>query len=364
MSLLLRRHKIIRAAEDNVTNPHDAGLLSCMPIAQWYSHVRRMVMTLFAALAMAWPFVCYAQQPQQEPPKRVGVLAPVGCPLAPNSAFARRFAELGWVEGRNFVVDCESTVGRLDQLPELARELVTRRPDVLIAGPHTFVRALRQETTTIPIVMLGGWEPVRQGLVASLARPGGNVTGVAWLDLLPKQMELLKEIVPHMRRVAHITAPNPPPEVRKAADEYGTSASSTLGFTWQFFRPVEAADYDALFTRLEADHFDAAYISGTPANVENVNRICQLALRHLIPAVSESADFAKRGLLLTYGQDVNWGLARGSEYVDKILHGAKPSELPVEQATKFELTINLKTAKALGLTVPPSLLDRADEVIE
>ena len=167
-----------------------------------------------------------------------------------------------------------------------------------------------------------------------------------------------------MIRVAHITSPNPPTEVLKAADEYVTSASSTLRFTWQFFQPAVATDYDELFARLGAEHFDAAYISGTPANVENVTRICQLALRHLIPAVSESAGFAKSGLLLTYGQNVNWGMARGSEYVDKILRGAKPSDLPVEQATKIRLVINLKTAQVLGLTVPPSLLARADEVIE
>jgi putative ABC transport system substrate-binding protein len=252
----------------------------------------------------------------------------------------------------------------LDQLRELARELVSRRPDVLVAGPHTFVRALKQETTTIPIVMLGGWEPVRQGLITSLAQPGGNITGVAWLELLPKQMELLKEILPHMRRVAYITDPNPSPEVRKTASEYITNASGTLGFTWQFFQPAVATDYDEIFARLGAEHFDAVYISGTPTNRENVTHICQLALRRLIPAVSESADFAKGGLLLTYGQEVSWGFTRGSEFVDKILHGAKPSDLPVEQATKYELTINLKTAKALGLTVPPSLLARADEVIE
>jgi len=324
---------------------------------------RREFIALVGGAAIAWPLACYAQ-PQSAPPKRIGFLAPGGCPIAPNNSFARRLAELGWVEGRNFVFECESTVGRLDQLSSLARELVSRHPDVLIAGPHTFVRALKQETTTIPIVMLGGWEPVRQGLITSLARPGGNVTGVAWLELLPKQLELLKEILPHMRRVAHMTDPNPPPEVRKTADEYITNASSTLGFTWEFFRPALATDYDKIFARLGAEHFDAAYISGTPTNRENVTRICQLALRHLIPAVSESADFAKGGLLLTYGQDINWGFARGSEYVDKILHAAKPSDLPVEQATKYELTINLKTAKALGLTVPPSLLARAGEVIE
>jgi putative ABC transport system substrate-binding protein len=253
----------------------------------------------------------------------------------------------------------------LDQLPALARELVSRRPDVLIATPHALVTALKQETTTIPIVMLAGWEPVRLGFVTSLARPEGNITGVAWFGLLTKQMELLREIVPHLKRVAYIEGGPPPgPEVFKIGTESGTIAASTLGFTWQLFRLADASDYDETFARLAAEHFDAAYIPSTPTNSNNLARICQLALRHRIPAVSEYAEWPTNGLLLSYGQDVNWSRARGAEYVDKILRGAKPRDLPVEQATKIEMVINLKTAKALGLTVPPELIARADEVIE
>src|SRR5262249_30203193 len=147
---------------------------------------------------------CYAQQPRSAPPKRVGVLSQFGCPPARESPLIRGLADHGWVEGRNLVFDCVSTIDRLDQVPTLARELISRRPDVLIAGPQTFVTALMHETTTIPIVMLGGWEPVRLGLVTSLARPEGNVTGVAWFNLISKQMELLKEIVPHLKRIAFI----------------------------------------------------------------------------------------------------------------------------------------------------------------
>jgi putative ABC transport system substrate-binding protein len=165
-------------------------------------------MTLIGGLAVAWPLASYAQQPKQ-PLKRVGVLvSQVPCPLQPdNPAYpvVRRLGELGWIEGQTIIIDCVSAVGRVDQAPALARELVSRRPDVLIASPYTFVIALKQETTTIPIVMLGTWEPVRVGLITGLARPEGNVTGVAWFNLLPKQMELLKEIVPNLRRVAYIT---------------------------------------------------------------------------------------------------------------------------------------------------------------
>src|SRR5215468_4418165 len=163
----------------------------------------RKFMRLIGGLAIAWPLASYAQEPKQ-PLKRVGGLALIPCPLQPDNLAVRRLAELGWIEGQNIVFDCVSTVGRVDQVPALARELVSRRPDVLTAGPYSFISALKQETTTIPIVMLNGWEPVRLGLITSLARPGGNVTGIAWFYLIAKQMELLKEIVPNLKRVAFV----------------------------------------------------------------------------------------------------------------------------------------------------------------
>src|SRR5262245_724294 len=167
----------------------------------------RMFITLIGGLAITWPLACYAQEPKQAL-KRIGVLASqVPCPLQPDNPVypvVRRLGELGWVEGQTIVIDCVSAVGRVDQVPALSRQLVSRRPVVLIASPFNFVSVLKQETTTIPIVMLGTWEPVRVGLITSLARPDGNVTGVAWFNLLPKQMELLKEIVPNLRRVAYI----------------------------------------------------------------------------------------------------------------------------------------------------------------
>jgi putative ABC transport system substrate-binding protein len=331
---------------------------------------RRAFIALVIGLAIAWPLTPYGQQPKQ-PLKRVGVLTQYGCPLLPgniqpDNIVVRRLGELGWIEGQTIVFDCVSAIGRIDQVPALARELVSRRPDVLIANPWLFVSALKRETTTIPIVMLATWEPLRSGLIDSFARPEGNVTGIAWLYLLPKQMEILKEIVPNLRRVAFITnlPAYAPPEVFKVAKEYQSNAASTLGFTWQLFPAVVETDYDEIFTRLAAEHFDAVYIPGLPFNTQNQTRICNLALRHRIPAISESPDWAKCGVLLSYGQDFMWTLSRAMDYVDKILRGAKPSDLPVEQATKFDLVVNLKTAKTLGLTVPPSLIARADEVIE
>jgi putative ABC transport system substrate-binding protein len=327
-----------------------------------------MFMTLIGGLAIAWPLACYAQQPNPASPKRVGLLAVLGCPLAQDHPTRRRLAELGWVEGQTFVFECVSTVGRLDQIPALARELVLRRPDVLLTGPSYFVMALKQETTTIPIVMIGAWEPVRQGLVTSLARPEGNVTGIAWFGLLAKQLELLREIVPRLRRVAVIQAINPPrsPEFIKIQMEGLRTTESALGLALKVFPVSVANDYDEIFARIAAEHFDAAYIPSDPlSNLPvNIARIGQLSLRHQIPAVGEGAAYAKGRLLFSYGQDVLWSTARAAEYIDKILRGAKPGDLPVEQATKLDLVINLKTAKELGITIPPSVLARADEVIE
>jgi putative ABC transport system substrate-binding protein len=253
--------------------------------------MRRAFIRLIGGLAIACPLACYAQEPKN-PLKRIGVLAQHGCPIAPDDVIRRRLPEVGWIEGGNFIFDCVSTVGRIDQVPALARELVSRHPDVLMAVPYHYVSALKQETTTIPIVMLGTWEPVRLGLISSFGQPRGNVTGVAWFGLFPKQMELLKEIVPNLRRVAIVTgnlgAAYTPPEAFKINQETAESTSSALGFTRQVFPAAVANDYDEIFARLAAEHFDAAYIPSTPFNIHNLTHICQLALRHRIPTISES----------------------------------------------------------------------------
>jgi putative ABC transport system substrate-binding protein len=325
---------------------------------------RRKLISLIVGSAIACSLASYAQQPNQ-PLKRVGILAELGCPIPPGSPVPRRLSELGWIEGQNLVFECVSAVGlygHLDQLAARARELVSRRPDVLLASPIPFIRALKQETTTIPIVMLGS---NNLGLVTNLARPEGNVTGVIYFGgiIMPKRIEILKEIVPRLGRLALLAAATDP-EVIKGQEATITIAASQLGFAWQRFQPVVANDYDEIFARLAAGHFDAAYIVSDPLSSPNIAHIAQLALRHLIPTIGEGASWVEDGLLLGYAQDYRWTLPRASEYVDKILRGAKPGDLPVEQATTLLLTINLKTAKALGLTVSPSLLARAEEVIE
>jgi putative tryptophan/tyrosine transport system substrate-binding protein len=223
----------------------------------------RKLITLIGCLAIVSPLSSYAQQPKQ-PLKHVGLLSQLPCARLPDTLDVRRLGELGWIEGQTITFDCVSTVGRADQVPALARELVSLRPDVLVTFPSGYVIALKQETTTIPIVMLGAWEPVRLGLVADLARPGGNVTGVAWFDLLSKQMELLKEIIPNLRRVAWLSSAlsvaNASPEVIKIVGENQQIVASALGFTWQAFRPAVESNYDEIFSRLATEHFDAVNI--------------------------------------------------------------------------------------------------------
>ena len=328
---------------------------------------RRLIIRLIAVFAVAWPLASYAQQPLPAPPKHVGVLSlRPECPSPPDSPMLRRLAELGWIERRNIVFDCVSTFGRLDQLPALARELISLHPDVLLAVPSNFVRALKLETTAIPIVMVATTDPLRGDLVTNLARPEGNVTGVAFFgaDVTSKRLELLSEIFPHLRRLALVASEYQDSRTAQNLEESATIAANRLGFTWQRFRPVVANDYDEVFARIATERFDAALISPDPLNHQNAARITELALRHRIPTVSEAAHWAKSGLLLTYGQDGSRTNSRALEYVDKILRGAKPSDLPVEQATKIDLVINLKTAKTLGIAVPESLIARADEVIE
>ena len=310
---------------------------------------------------------------QGAPPKRIGFLASsVICPgpgavpaSYPGAPLLRRLTELGWIDGQTAIFDCVSAAGRLDQAPALAAELVTRRPDVLFGGSTPVVRALKQATATIPIVSAAS-DPLQSGLVNNLAHPEANVTGVSSIsfDLVAKRVELLKEALPGLSRLAFVT--------RKGADladlrEMGNqiaAAANKFGFTWEIFYLAVPEEIDTTFARLAGEGFDAAYISPGPFTYANRMRIGEMARQHRVPTVADSADYARAGVFLSYGLDFSRVSIRSAEYIDKILRGAKPADLPVEQPTKFELVINLKTAKALDLTVPPTLLARADEVIE
>jgi putative ABC transport system substrate-binding protein len=286
-------------------------------------------------------------------------------PINPNAqAFVRGLRELGWIEGRNIVIERRSAEGRPERLPGLMREAVDRKADVIVTYGTAMALAARQATDTIPVVALGP-DLVALGLATSLARPGGNVTGlslVAGPAMNGKRLELLKQLVPKATRVAFFR--DPPTPGRPVWSAETEAAARALGLSLQMAAVGSPEDFDTVFAAIARDRPDAIFCADTPLNLGNRQRIIDFAARERLPTVYALRAYAESGGLLSYGADLTDLSRRAATYVDKILKGAKPGELPVEQPTKFELVINLKTAKALGLTIPQSLLRRADEVIE
>jgi putative ABC transport system substrate-binding protein len=279
-------------------------------------------------------------------------------------AFRARLAELGYVEGRNVVIETRWAAGRYERLPDLAAELVRLKVEVIVTAAVPAIRAAREATTTIPIVMAAVVDPVATGLVASLARPGGNVTGLSVMspELVGKQLEMLKEVAPSVSRVAVLWNPTNrgnPPQLRA-----GEQAARALGIQLQ---PVEArgpADIERAFDTMTRGRASGLIVLVDILFRNQRIRIAQLAASHRLPAVYGLTEEAEAGGLMAYAPSFVEQYRRAAVYVDKILKGAKPGDLPIEQPTKFELVVNLKAARALGLTIPPALLGRADEVIQ
>jgi putative ABC transport system substrate-binding protein len=298
--------------------------------------------------------------------KRLGFLSGFGCSTdAYPSAVRRRLAELGWINGQTLILDCVSTVAP-DQAGTLAAELVARRPDVLAAQPADYVRALKQATATIPIVMVTTPNPVESGLVTNLARPEANVTGVvsSGREVAAKRIELLKRLLPRLAKLAVLERKGEDSVVHAQLEKDIADAAAKLGFTWQAFQPGKQEDYDAIFARLAAEGFDAAYVEPGPLLDANQTHVAQLAMRHRVPTVGDYPYHVENGLLLAYGEDANRLNERAAEYIDKILRGAKPGDLAIERPFKFDLAVNLKTAKALGILVPETILRFANKVIK
>jgi putative ABC transport system substrate-binding protein len=269
---------------------------------------------------------------------------------------------LGYVDGQNLVVERRYAQGKMDRLPELARELVRARVDVIVAVGAEAVRTAKDATTTIPIIMWGLFDPVSEGLVASLARPGGNVTGAliaADGTLAAKRLEMLRESVPRAPRIAALFDNA---SLRAQVDETQRAAKS-LGITLTITE-VQGGDYESAFASMAATRPSALFVAGSTFFFRDRKRIIELAAKHRLPAIYEWPEQARDGGLMAYGTDLQEGYRRVASYIDRVLKGAKPGDLPVEQPTKFALVINLKTAKALGLAIPQSLLQRADEVIQ
>jgi putative ABC transport system substrate-binding protein len=281
-------------------------------------------------------------------------------------AFEEGLRTLGYHVGENVVIEYRFTNGQAERLPALAAELVRVGVDVIVTGTNPNTDAVMKATTAIPIVMNSGLDPVNAGLVTSLARPGGNVTGLV-LDtgdeIFGKRFELLKEILPNLSRVGVLFNPDVAFNRSRQTAAMGETAR-ILGLT---FIPVEARGPDALeqaFATMVKEHAQAFVMQGDGVLYDSRSRIAEMALRVQLPAVSGQRELATAGFLLTYGADIPDLCRRSAVFVDKIFKGTKPADLPVEQPTKFELVANLKTAKALGIVMPPSLLLRADDVIE
>ena len=271
----------------------------------------------------------------------------------------------GWIDGRNMIIEYRYAHQFQDRLPALAAELVALGPDLLIASnPQTAV-ALKSATTTIPIVFVPVADPVRIGLVQSLARPGGNITGLATLmpGFTSKQIEILREIVPTASKIAVLANPGNPNQRLLIAEELPQTAQK-LGVALPIVEATTAEELDIAFASAATQRADAMIVLGDPLTFRYATQVTALAAKHRLPAIYFGRVFVTNGGLISYGPDFADLFFRAGGYVDKIFKGAKPSDLPVEQPTKFQLVINMKTAKALGLTVPPALLARADEVIE
>jgi putative tryptophan/tyrosine transport system substrate-binding protein len=309
-----------------------------------------------------------AQQPKKVP--RLGYLAVSDAASEFTRAETIRLAlrERGYIEGQNIAIEYRYMEGKRDRLPELAAELVRLKVDIIVAaGADLLIRAAMNATKTIPIVMTGGGShPVEAGYVESLARPGGNVTGLTNLsaELGGKRLELLKEAVPKLARVAVLYEPANPASVPQVK-EVLAAAARALGLTVQPWEVRGADDFDKVFAAMGKQRPDGLYVLGGSALINtNVKRTVGFALKSRFPSVYQTRAAVDAGGLMSYGADLADSYRRVAYFVDRILKGAKPADLPVEQPTKFELMINLKTAKQIGLTIPQSLLYRADKVIK
>jgi putative ABC transport system substrate-binding protein len=321
---------------------------------------RREFITLVGGTA-AWPFAARAQQPGKPP--TIGFLGADPSAWRPwTDAFVERLRQLGWIEGRTIAIEYRWSQGRPERYAEIAVEFVRLKVDLIVTS-GTAAPAVKQTTSVIPIIFPMGIDPVGGGLITNLARPGGNVTGlsVQQTDLAGKRLELLREVVPRLRRLAIIFDVGFPQAVLEMGEVQ--AAARTLGIEVAPLEIQRAEDIAPAFDALKA-RADALYVAVNALVTTNRTRIITLALGAQLPTIFNTRDFVQAGALMSYGPDYPNLFRRTAELVDKILRGTKPGDIPVEQPTKFDLAVNLTTAKALGMTIPESFLLHADEVIE
>jgi ABC-type uncharacterized transport system substrate-binding protein len=324
---------------------------------------RREVIAGLAGVVASWPRVACAQQAGKV--ARIGFLGATFASSWANrmEAFRSGLRDLGYVEGKNILIESRWAEEQYDQLPALAAELVRLKVDVLLTYGTPGTLAAKRATTDIPIIFLYSGEAVAAGLVASLPRPGGNITGSTYFlpQLLAKRLELLREVMPHITRVAILVNPDNP--LFKSTLPVLEISANSLKIELQQFDAHSPSEFEVAFLAMANRRIDAILFQEDAIFLENLRAIAYLAAKQALPFAGPS-EFAEAGALIGYGVDFLEMCRRTAVFVDKILKGAKPGDLPIEQPTKFELVVNLRTAKALGLDVPPSLLARADEVIE
>ena len=318
--------------------------------------------------AAAWPHLVQAQVPKVA---RIGYLI-VGSLESPEArkgldTFREGLYELGYIEGQNIVIEYRAADGKIERLPALATELARLKLDLIVAGATPAGLAAQQVFTTTPVIVTAMGDPVRDGLVASLARPGGNITGTSFLgpELVPKRLALLREVLPKISRVAVLWHPGAFSErtTRDMLNELAEVAG-TLGMQLQLVEVRQPSELDHAFSTMARERAEALFQFPSPMLFSERRRIVELAAMYRLPSMFNAREFVELGGLIAYGVSIADLTRRSVTYVDKILKGAKPSDLPVEQPTKFELFINLKTAKTLGVEIPATVLARADEVIE
>jgi putative tryptophan/tyrosine transport system substrate-binding protein len=324
---------------------------------------RREFMTLLGGTVLVWPLVARAQQPGMPMIGFLGTRASGDDPQL-LTAFRSGLKEAGYVEGQNVAMEYRFAENQYDRLPTLAADLVRRQVAVIVANGRA-AQAAKETTATTPIAFVAGFDPVEVGLVASMNRPGGNITGVTILDveLGPKRLELLHELVPTANIIAVLVNPTDPARAENTSKEL-QAAAQTLGLQLHVLNASADRDFDTVFARLVELRAGGLVIGGEPFFNSRSEQLGALTLRHAVPTIYQLRPFAAAGGLVSYGGSLTDAYRLVGVYTGRILKGEKPADLPVQRATKVEMIINLRTAKMLGLTVPQSLLGRADEVIE